>query len=290
MGKTVSGEKLFCFGLGYSARVLAGRLSELGWAVAGTSREGGTAALRFDRSHPLADAAAQMAGSTHILLSIPPDEDGDPVLACHGDDIAKLKDLRWLGYLSTTGVYGDHGGGWVDEETPTAGNGDLNRRSQWRIAAEQAWLQWGRRHGVAVHIFRLAGIYGPGRNALENVRRGTARRVVKPGQVFSRIHVADLATVLQASMARPDPGAIYNVCDDEAAPPQDVIAHAAQLLGQAPPPEVAFDDADLSPMAASFYKDNKRVSNGRIKRELGVKLQYPDYRAGLAALLDGPAG
>jgi nucleoside-diphosphate-sugar epimerase len=276
-------EKLFIFGLGYTAQVLARRQRALGWEVMGTSRDGEGAAIPFDRGHPLSDPAGQMAGTTHLLLSIPPDADGDPALACHGDDIAALSDLRWLGYLSTTGVYGDHGGGWVDEGTPTA---PVNKRSQWRADAEQAWLQWGRRHGRPVHIFRLAGIYGPGRSALDNLRQGKARRIVKPGHVFSRIHVEDLAEVLQASMARPNPGAIYNVCDDEAAPPQDVIAHAAELLGQVPPLEVAFEDADLSPMAASFYADNKRVRNDRIKDELGVQLKYPNYRAGLAALME----
>jgi nucleoside-diphosphate-sugar epimerase len=275
-------EKLFIFGLGYSAKILAGRLSAQGWAIAGTSRDGDGEAFVFDRQNPLPDAAGQMAGTTHLLLSIPPDEAGDPVLACHADVIAELQDLRWIGYLSTTGVYGDHGGGWVDESTPVA---PINTRSQWRAGAEQAWLDWGRRHDLGVHIFRLAGIYGPGRSALDNLRQGKARRIVKPGHVFSRIHADDLATVLQASMARPNSGAIYNVCDDEAAPPQDVIAHAAELLGQMPPPEVAFADADLSPMAASFYADNKRVRNRRIKEELGVVLSYPNYRLGLAALL-----
>lgn len=285
---TVSRDKLFCFGLGYSAQVLARRLAALGWTVAGTSREGGGAGVfHFDRNHPLADPAGRMAGTTHLLLSVPPEKDGDPVFACHGADIAKLMDLRWLGYLSTTGVYGDHGGGWVDEATPAAADGQLNQRSRWRAAAEQAWLDWARRLGRPMHIFRLAGIYGPGRNALENLRLGKARRIVKPGHVFSRIHVDDLATVLQASMARPNPGAIYNVCDDEAAPPQDVITHAAELLGHRPPPAIAFDEADLSPMAASFYRDNKRVRNDRIRQELGVQLQYPNYRVGLAALLKG---
>ncbi|MBT6912826.1 MAG: SDR family oxidoreductase, partial [Rhodospirillaceae bacterium] len=224
----------------------------------------------------------QMAGASHVLVSIPPDATGDPVLDCHGDDIAKLEQLSWLGYLSTTGVYGDHGGGWVDETTTTA---PINRRSEWRVLSEQAWLAWGRQHDVAVQIFRLAGIYGPGRNALVNLRQGKARRIVKPGHVFSRIHVEDLARVLQASMAQPNPGAIYNVCDDEPAPPQDVITYGAELLGLSPPDEVPFEQADLSPMAVSFYSDNKRVSNERITQELGIVLQYPTYRAGLEALL-----
>lgn len=278
--------KLFCFGLGYSGQVLARRLGTLGWTVAGTSRDGGDGLTApFDRQHPLADPAARMAGTTHLLLSVPPDAEGDPVLACHAADIAGLESLVWLGYLSTTGVYGDHRGDWVDEATPTAPADQLNQRSRWRVTAERSWLDWAAALGLPLHIFRLAGIYGPGRNALDNLRRGTARRIVKPGHVFSRIHVDDLATVLQASMAQSNPGAIYNVCDDEAAPPQDVVAHAARLLGQTPPPAIAFDEADLSPMAASFYRDNKRVRNDRIKAELGVRLQFPNYRAGLAALL-----
>lgn len=273
---------MFCFGMGFSAQALRRRLSGQNWTFSGTSREGEGGTIPFNREQPLTDPGRALAGTTHILLSIPPDEGGDPVLACHGDDIAKLPGLRWLGYLSTTGVYGDHGGAWVDETTPTA---PPHRRGKARVAVERAWLDWTRRHGLALHIFRLAGLYGPGRNALENLRRGTARRIVKPGQVFSRIHVDDLAMVLAASIARPNPGAVYNVCDDEAAPPQDVIAHAAGLLGQAPPPEIAFDQAGLSPMAASFFGDNKRVRNDRIKDELGVRLRYPNYRAGLAALL-----
>ncbi len=285
IGKSWDGgivEKLFVFGLGYSALVLAQRLAGQGWTVAGTSRDGVNDTIPFERQQPLSNAAGQLAGTTHLLLSIPPDQAGDPVLACHAEVVAKLPDLRWIGYLSTTGVYGDHGGGWVDESTPTA---PLNERSQRRAGAEQAWLEWGRRHDLAVHVFRLAGIYGPGRSALDNLRQGKARRIVKPRHVFSRIHVEDLATVLQASMARPNAAAIYNVCDDEAAPSQDVIAHAAELLGQAAPPEIAFAEAELSPMAASFYADNKRVCNGRIKDELGVELRYQNYRLGLAALL-----
>ncbi len=187
-----------------------------------------------------------------------------------------------MGYLSTTGVYGDRDGGWVDEEAPLEPTGARGRK---RVAAEAAWLALRRDHGVPVHLFRLAGIYGPGRNALATVQAGRAKRIDKPGQVFSRIHVDDIATVLEASMARPNPGRAYNVCDDEPAPPAEVIAHACDLLGVAPPPLVPFEQAELSAMARSFYRDNKRVSNRRIKQELGVKLAYPGYKAGLAALL-----
>jgi nucleoside-diphosphate-sugar epimerase len=277
---------LFCFGLGYSAGFLARVLAGDGWRVAGTSRDGaastdGFTIHRFTRGTPLADPTG-LAGTTHLLISVPPDAESDPVLAEHAHDIAALRGLRWLGYLSTTGVYGDRGGGWVDEESDLAPSGDRGRR---RVVAEAGWLDLHRRRGVPAHIFRLAGIYGPGRSALDTVRQGRAQRIDKPGQVFSRIHVADLAAVLRASMARPDPGAIYNVCDDDPAPPEAVIAHACALLGVEPPPLVPFDTADLSPMARSFYDDNKRVSNRRLKEVLGVTLAYPSYKDGLQALL-----
>jgi nucleoside-diphosphate-sugar epimerase len=179
-------------------------------------------------------------------------------------------------------VYGDRAGGWVDEASECR---PVNERSRNRLAAERAWLAWGARVGVPVHVFRLAGIYGPGRSALDTVRAGRAQRIIKAGQVFSRIHVADIVAVLRASIDRPSGGAVYNVCDDEAAPPQDVVAHACGLLGVTPPPEVPIAEAELSPMARSFYGESKRVRNERIKSELGVRLAYPDYRAGLAALL-----
>lgn len=283
--------RLFCFGLGYTARVLAARLLARGWRVAGTTRgedearalaRSGFGVFLFDRGRPLADAAGALAGTTHLLSSVPPDDDGDPVIDGHGGDIAALGGLVWAGYLSTTGVYGDRDGAWVDEEEALEPTGARGRA---RVAAEAAWLALQRDHGVPVHLFRLAGIYGPGRNALATVKAGRARRVEKPGQVFSRIHVDDIATVLEASMARPNPGRAYNVCDDDPAPPAEVIAHACDLLGVAPPPLEPFAQAELSAMARSFYRDNKRVSNRRIKEELGVELAYPDYKTGLAALL-----
>ena len=187
-----------------------------------------------------------------------------------------------MGYLSTTGVYGDHGGAWVDEATALTPN---TERGQRRLAAEEQWLALHRDHGLPVHVFRLAGIYGPGRNTLDNLRDGTAKRVVKPGQVFSRIHVDDIAGVLLASMARPNPGRAYNVADDEPCPPQDVVTFAAELLGLAPPHEIPFEDARLSPMARSFFADSKRVSNARIKSELGYSLRFPTYREGLKSLI-----
>ncbi|MBK5910351.1 NAD(P)-dependent oxidoreductase [Rhodothalassium salexigens] len=280
---------LFCFGLGYSALALARAMLRAGWRVSGTvrteekaralAREGFSVWL-FDATAPLAEPEAAFEGVTHVLTSIPPGDGPEPVLAHHRADIVRLAP-RWIGYLSTTGVYGDHGGDWVDEDTPLTPSGVRGSR---RVEAEQAWAALYERHGLPVHRFRLAGIYGPGRNALVSLQEGRARRIVKPGQVFSRIHVDDIAAVLRASMDRPDPGAVYNVCDDEPAPPQDLIAYAAELLGVATPPDIPFESAELSPMARSFYADNKRVRNDRIKRDLGVRLAYPDYRSGLRAL------
>ena len=279
---------LFCFGLGYTASALARTLAAEGWQVTGTCRDASHAAdvpcdgleiVIFDRDHPIADLDRRLGTVTHLLSAVPPDAEGDPVLDVHGAAIARAAaNCAWIGYLSTTGVYGDRQGDWVDEWSALTPSGARGRR---RLAAETAWL------GLPqpAHLFRLAGIYGPGRSALDTVRAGRAKRMVKPGQVFSRIHVDDIVQVLRASIARPNPGAAYNVCDDDAADPAAVIAHACALLNVPPPPEVPFADADLSPMARSFYDDNKRVRNDRIKRELGVVLKYPDYRAGLAALL-----
>jgi nucleoside-diphosphate-sugar epimerase len=284
---------LFCFGLGYSARELARLRQAQGWKVTGTCRTDvgaaalraqGMAARRFDRDNPPEDAAADLAGVTHILSSVPPDVLGDPVLEHYGPAIAALESLAWAGYLSTTGVYGDRAGGWVDENSALAPTGARGRN---RVAAETGWLALWRASDVPVHLFRLAGIYGPGRSALDTIRSGQAQRIIKPGQVFSRIHVADIAATLEASIARPNPGAAYNVCDDNPAAPDEVLAFAATLLGAPLPPAQPFETATLSEMARSFYADNKRVANERIKRELGVRLSYSDYRAGLKALLDG---
>ena len=279
--------RLFCFGLGYSARLLAQQLAAEGWQIAGTCRcdtsdpqACGYAMHRFDGMAPMDEPEKALSGVTHILSSVPPGADGDPVLACHASDIEKIESLEWIGYLSTTGVYGDRAGEWVDESAELAPSGERGRR---RVAAEAAWFAL--RTRAAVQSFRLAGIYGPGRSALDTVRHGRARRIVKPGQVFSRIHVDDIANVLRASIARPEPGTAYNVCDDEAAPPQDVIAFACDLLGVAPPPEIAFEDAELSDMAKSFYRDNKRVSNRRIKEALGVVLKWPNYRDALREMV-----
>lgn len=278
---------LISFGHGYTARVLAHRLRRQGWRILGTTRKAdGARDLKAAGVEPLlfgSDETRQAIGiSSHILVSVGPDAEGDPVLRHYRDEIAaRAPALDWVGYLSTTGVYGDRHGDWVDENTPCAPS---TRRGEMRVAAEEAWQSV---PGLPLHIFRLAGIYGPGRGPFAKLRNGTARRIVKPGQVFSRIHVEDIASVLEASIAHPDPGAIYNVCDDDPAPPQDVIAHAAKLLGVPVPPAVPFEDADLSPMARSFYAESKRVRNGRIKDELGVRLSYPSYREGLSALLAG---
>ena len=281
----------FCFGLGYTAGFLARALAADGWRLRGTCRTpdardrlaaSGIEAHLFDRAHPLANAATLLGEATHVLSSVPPDELGDPVLDLHGRDLAALDHAPWLGYLSTTGVYGNRDGAWVDESSALAPTGERGRR---RVAAEEGWLDLHRRNGLPVHLFRLAGIYGPGRSALDSVRAGTARRIVKPGQVFSRIHVADIVQALRASMARPDPGTIYNLCDDDPAPPETVIEFACALLGVPSPPLVPLETADLSQMARSFYADNKRVANRRMKDALGVRLRYPSYRDGLAALL-----
>lgn len=278
--------KMLVFGHGYSAGFLTPLLTARGWQVTGTTRDdpdrvaaAGAVPLLWPGSEDALRTAIAQADA--ILVSTAPGPDGDPVLAAFRDELARARP-RWLGYLSTTGVYGDRDGGWVDEDSVLDGSGP---RGQARIAAEGAWQDMARAHDLPLHIFRLAGIYGPGRGPFQKVRDGTARRIIKPGQVFSRIHVEDIAQVLLASIDAPDPIGIYNVCDDDPAPPQDVIAHAATLLDLPLPPAVPFDQADMTPMARSFYGDSKRVRNDRIKHDLGVTLHYPDYRTGLAALL-----
>ena len=283
--------RLFCFGLGYSPACLGHSLLGQGWSVAGTSRtEEGCAALRargfeahlFDGERPLDDPSV-LEGTTHLLTAVPPTESGDAVLSRHSPHITGLETLAWVGYLSATSVYGNTGGAWVDESAACHPRTERGRR---RVAAEAAWLALSRADGFPVHVFRLAGIYGPGRSALNQVRAGKARRIDMPDHLFSRIHVDDIVTVLNASMARPNEGAIYNLCDDAPAPSADVTAFACEILGVDPPPLVALTDAGLSPMARSFYADNRLVRNDRIKSELGVKLKYPDHRHGLRAILE----
>ncbi len=281
--------RLFVFGLGYSAGAFAEAMRDRTAWTGGTVREAGRAerlrtkgiaAQVFDGKQPGSAVADALAGATHLLVSIAPGEAGDRVLAHHRADILAAPNLRWIGYLSTVGVYGDHGGGWVDEETPPQ---PRRGRSEARLAAERAWTALAAEREVPLGIFRIAGIYGPGRNAFVNLAEGRARRIVKPGQVFNRIHVADIAQALAAAAASPTTR-IYNLADDEPAPPQDVVAFAATLMGVAAPPEISFDEAELTSMARSFYGENKRVSNRRIKDELGIALRYPTYRDGLTAL------
>lgn len=297
----VTDRRLFCFGLGYSAQGLAHRLMARGWRVAGTTRtpekaealrKAGIEAYVFDRGRSLEDAATALAGTTELLVSLPPDAAseggaGDAALDQHRDALINFGGaLRWVGYLSTTGVYGDRDGGWVDEDSDLRPS---HARSRRRVAAEQGWLSLWREEGQPVHVFRLAGIYGPGRSTLDAVRNGTARRIDAPEQKFSRIHVEDIANALEASIDRPNPGRIYNLCDDEPASPADVTAFACGLLGVEPPPLVPLDMAEMSEMGRSFWQDNKRVSNRRLREELGVDLAYPDYRAGLRGLMQEQA-
>ncbi len=280
MGKT-----LLSVGHGFSARALADRLVPEGWRIIGTTRtpekcdeiaQAGVEPLVW----PGSDLAAVLKDVSCLLISAGPGPDGDPFLAAYADQLRGAKHLRWVGYLSTTGVYGDHRGAWVDEDTALT---PATKRGQARVEAEAAWQSI---PDLPLHIFRLAGIYGPGRGPFAKVRKGTARRIIKEGQVFSRIHVEDIAQALELSLAHPDPGAIYNLCDDDPAPPQDVIAHAAELLGVPVPPAIPFEEAEMTPMARSFYAESKKVRNDRAKAALGWKPTYPDYRSGLASLLE----
>lgn len=281
----MTGKTLLSFGHGYSAQALARRLKPAGWRIIGTTRSADKAEqFAHAGTEPLiwpgADISEALNASNAVLISPAPGPDGDPVLHEAAEDITRaVPHLDWVGYLSTTGVYGDHDGGWVDEDTPLSPS---TTRGAARVKAEAAWQEI---PGLPLHIFRLAGIYGPGRGPFAKVRAGTARRIIKENQVFSRIHVEDIAQVLEASLHQPDPGAIYNVCDDDPAPPQDVIGYAAELLGLPVPPAVDIAEAEMTPMARSFYAESKRVRNDKIKQDLGVVLQYPDYRVGLEALL-----
>jgi nucleoside-diphosphate-sugar epimerase len=276
------------FGFGFCAQALAPQLAARGWRMSATCRDAEKAAqveamgitpLHLDGA-PL--TPERLAGVSHILLSAAPTREGDPALPLLTPALeARETALTWVGYLSTTGVYGDHAGAWIDEDTP---RGTMGARGQARVDAEAAWGALAKAQDLPIHYFRLAGIYGPGRNQLVSMQNGKARRIEKQGQVFSRIHVDDIAQILLASIDKPHAGRAYSVCDDAPAPPQDVVAFAADLLGLEAPPLIAFEAAELSPMAQSFYADNKRIKNTRLKQELGVELLYPDYRAGLSAL------
>lgn len=291
--KDVSGSfypgRLFCFGMGFSSQALAKRLVPQGWEVSGTVRGAqdeikakNISVCSYDGAHFTVEISAAISRSTHLLITIPPQPSGDVVLKNFAEEISSARHLQWIGYISSTGVYGDTQGEWVDESSPLLASTDRNRQ---RIEVESAWLKIGKDHGLPVMIFRCVGIYGPGRNLLVSVRQGRARRIDKPGLVFSRIHSEDLAQTLEASMKKPQPGEVYNVSDDCPSPPAEAVEYACSLLGVKPPPLVPYEKADLSPTARGFYSANKRISNKKIKEELGVNLRYPDYRSGLKALL-----
>jgi len=287
---------LFCFGLGYCAEHYLAEFGARFDRIAGTvrtrekaaaiaaSRFGGHAveAFVFEGSEATPEADAALMDADALLVSAPPGQEGDPVLGQFAGAIAGAPHLQSIVYLSTVGVYGDHAGGWVDEATPPV---PVSMRSRERLDAEHAWAKLGQRAGKPVAIFRLSGIYGPGQNALLQMARGTAKRIDRPGQVFNRIHVLDIAQAIDAAFAQHAAG-IYNVTDDAATPPGEPVAFAAELLGLTPPPEIPFADAaeTMSPMARSFYAESKRVRNDKLKRELGVRLRYPTYREGLRAL------
>ncbi|MBV8850568.1 MAG: SDR family oxidoreductase [Methylobacteriaceae bacterium] len=282
---------LFILGLGYSAmhylttrtasERIVGTVRSLNKAQRIQASHANIEALVFDAAAMDVAIESRVASATRLLISIPPSESGDPVHVHFAETIARAPGLEQIVYLSTIGVYGDANGAWIDEAAPLEPNSVRNRA---RVTAEQQWIALAQRAGKRLTILRLAGIYGPGQNALVNLREGKARRIVKPQQVFNRIHVEDIARAIEAAFATDAPGGIFNVTDDEPAPPQDVIAYGAELLGMTPPPETPFDGADLTPMARSFYSSNKRVSNRRMKEELGVRLTYPTYREGLRAL------
>ena len=278
-------KRLLSFGHGYSARALAARLVPEGWHIVGTTRSAEKMdAIAATGVEPLLwpgdDPSELIAEFPNVLVSAGPGPEGDPVLSALQAQISAYAGrMRWLGYLSTTGVYGDHKGGWVNEQTPLT---PTTKRGLARVRAEHAW---GAIPDLPLHIFRLAGIYGPDRGPFAKVRNGTARRIIKEGQVFSRIHVEDIASALELSLGAPSAGAVYNLCDDDPAPPEDVIGHAAALLGLPLPPTVRFEEAEMTPMARSFYAESKRVRNDYAKQALGWMPKYPDYHSGLSAML-----
>jgi nucleoside-diphosphate-sugar epimerase len=285
---------LVCFGFGYCAEhfvaEFGGKFDRIVGTVRGKERAAVLNAYRdrrlqalvFDGAQPTPELNNAIAEADYVLVSVPPGAGGDPVLAACKDSLTQAKNLRAVVYLSTVGVYGDHGGDWVDEQTPPRPG---SARGRERLAAELAWADFGARQNIAVAVLRLAGIYGPGQNALDQIARGKARRVVKPGQIFNRIHVADIAQAIDAVFARRASG-IFDVADDEPSPPGEPLVFAAQLMGVVPPPEIPFADAapSLSPLGLSFWQECRRVKNDKLKRELGVVLRYPTYREGLRAV------
>ncbi len=286
-------KSLFVFGLGYTATAIASALAKSGWSVHGTVRTGekvkslqalGLRAELFDNRQAV---EAALAKATHLLVSVPPAERGDPVLGAYARELEGAPELYWAGYLSTIGVYGNSEGGWVDEKSPLCA---VSKRALARAEAEREWTDFAAARSLALDIFRLAGIYGPGRNPIERLRRGEARRILKPGQVFNRIHVEDIVQAVAAAIGQSPPEGvrIFNVTDDEPAPAEDVILYAAQLIGMPPPPPVPFEAAKLSTKAQAFYSSNRRVRNDTMKRELGVVLRYPSFREGLLSLKDQP--
>ncbi len=280
-------KKLFCFGYGYVCARLGERLKSYDWEIAGTTTDPdkkkallaqGIDAHLFDASRPLSDPAQALKGVTHILLSVPPANEGDIVAEIHGADIASLPSLEWVGYLSTTAVYGNRDGKWVDETSPPA---PTSKRGSLRLKAEEQWRSFLTADNLPVHFFRLAGIYGPGRSAVDAIKAGTSRRIDKPGHAFNRIHVDDVVEVLIASINHPKPGEIYNLADDNPVPSHEVIEFACRMMSIEIPPLQPYDQSDMPPIVRSFYTDNKRISNEKIKTDLGVKLLYPDYKTGL---------
>lgn len=288
--------RLVILGFGYTGSRVGSRLPRPGWHVTGTRtteagasdlHDAGLAGAVFDGGRTSVEVSEAIRRATHVLSTIAPAEGGDPVLRHHRQDLERAPHLRWMGYLSTTGVYGDRGGAVVDESSEPRPGTDRSRR---RVEAESAWRTLADANDAPLQIFRLAGIYGPGRSAIDRLRRGTARRVVNPGLVFNRIHVEDIAGAVVAGMDGGGPPGVFNLCDDEPAPPGDVIEFAANLLGIDPPDAVSLEDAALSEAAQSFYEENKRVSNRRLKSELGYRLRYPTYREGLEAILEEARG
>ena len=287
-----SHKKLFCFGYGYVAEHLAKKLKEEdpSWQICGTTRdsdrlnamrESGMKAYIYSDTHPFNDPLFILDGVTHILISIPPNAQGDVVFQTHERDILQIPSIRWIGYCSSTSVYGNRDGEWVDETSEVR---PTSERGSKRARAESAWLKMRRIAGIPINIFRLAGIYGAGRSAIDSVKAGDSRRIFKEGHVFNRMHIDDIVNVMIASMSQPHPGDMYNLADDMPSPSHELIYYACELLGKTPPALVNYEDIEMAPIARSFYKDNKRIHNRKIKEKLGITLKYPNYIAGLEAI------